>query len=306
MRVEEVQSFVLRLNYCNIMTKKFINKLDSIISSLDDISVNLDKLSNSGFWEKYFPALIGIIGVLIGTFLAYLFNRRVKNNEMASKFMIQRKNLIYAPIYKELLELMMYIKENGDACYLCIAKNNYLDMDYIDDEYYFNGKTHLAGKFVIWNKIKNDIRKVYVPKNLRKKLEIVNINIDKYSNEKKKINTEFNNFGKSIIMPMFNKRGVPSGLNEPPPCLFKKSKVFENDKILDHVDKILLKEEYTDIKDEIVRKYKDFVLKIETDSLFENYDNMIFSIEDADKEVNKLVKYIIIKYEYGKKMEKYR
>lgn len=79
-------------------------KLDTIVN-LNQLFINLNSVNNNGFWETWASSIFGLIGVLIGAFIAYFTNSILLKKQTISKFSIQRKNLIIAPLYKELTNL---------------------------------------------------------------------------------------------------------------------------------------------------------------------------------------------------------
>ena len=170
-------------------TKKQNEALESQVKLQGKMIEIIDSsLKPEGFWSKNMAAIFGLFGVLIGSFISFLFNKMINNNERMSIVAIQRKNLIYAPIYKELLQLKNYIDNNRAYFIRIINSKEHSDWD---EEYYYDGKRRQSGFFIEWNDMKTDIRKDYIPLKIKESLEKVNNKLNIYNEEKLKIENIF-------------------------------------------------------------------------------------------------------------------
>ena len=108
--------------------------------------------------------IIGIIGSLfgaaIGSYTAYRYNVTLEKERTKERRAIQTKNTIISPIYKQLLGLKEYIDKQ---------QIHYKRPEII--VYFTDYSRSNAYTFNIWESIKKDIRKRYVPQSNRDDLE---------------------------------------------------------------------------------------------------------------------------------------
>ncbi len=131
--------------------------MDGLISLFTDVWntigatwTSFTSLFSSEAFSNVFSALFGAV---IGSISGYWFNRRLEKNRTNERYQIQRKNVIYSPIYKKLLAFEKYLSE---------LQNNkvvLIDVEFKEKEYGYGRKTF---RFFIWDEINQDIRKNYL------------------------------------------------------------------------------------------------------------------------------------------------
>lgn len=116
-----------------------------ISSSLKSLSINIST-SMLGIFSAILGAIIGGVLTLFGSIY-------VNNNQIRSKSAIQRKNIIYKPLYDELIEVRNILKEsNPYPVYVTFTKGQQTI------------KPH--PQFSAWGRIKNDSRYIQTPRYL--------------------------------------------------------------------------------------------------------------------------------------------
>lgn len=132
---------------------EFIGLLESVWGGL------LHIFSNQAF-TNVFSALLG---ALFGSISGYWFNRKLEKNRMNERYLIQRKNTIYSPVYKRLLALRRYLQ------YIDGRENKSTDIKLKEDRY----SDSRSFDFHIWKDINEDIRKVYISAQQRDAMNIL-------------------------------------------------------------------------------------------------------------------------------------
>lgn len=222
--------------------------------------------------------------------------------DIKSRVAVQRKNLIYAPIFKELLKLKKYVEENRGTCYINIIEQENEEGWYND--YYFNGKRIESGKFLLWHKIKNDIRRVYVPSKIANAMKNISINLIAYNKEKEAIKSEFKSIVEKEIKPLYSE-GHNLGDLQLPPSFFSKGDYSFNEADLKEIHGVINDEGFEEIRKKCIEVCSNLEVHISRKNFFYTYDKLINSVNLANNEVNKLIKFILNKYEYGKELEEY-
>lgn len=301
------------------LVNQISNQQNEIKLSLDSISQNISSFNglfsefsrqmlpnNGGFWNNYRDAVIGLIGVLVGAIIAYFFNERIRRFDAKARFAVQRKNLIYAPIYKEFLKLSEYLENNKNTYFLKIIREEEIG-GWGDGEYYFGDERRQCGKFILWNDMRKDIRKNYFPPKVRKLLNKVSENIDKYSSEKKNIENKFSKILEEELEPIYSANSAIArvGISLPENFFSKKSYVFDEKKLTKDTNGVIDREDNKDIREKVVSIFSRLPKLIERKIFFEEHDKLASSIEETGEEVNKLVQFVINQYEYGEELEKY-
>lgn len=103
--------------------------------------------------EAFSSVFSALFGAVIGSISGYWFNRRLEKNRTNERYQIQRKNVIYSPIYKKLLAFEKYLSEQQTNKVVLI------DVEFKEKEYGYGHKTF---RFFIWDEINQDIRKNYL------------------------------------------------------------------------------------------------------------------------------------------------
>jgi len=288
--------------------------LDSLSQTQNDIhniyllfQENLPLVSeayNRGILDKYGTAIFGLLGVIVGGLITYFFNKKLNQQQRISQIKIQRKNLVYGPIYKELLSLKKYLGENDGTYYIKIINNvNYYEHD---TNYYFDGERIDTGIFISWNSMKSDIRNNYIPDNIKKDLEAINQALFQYNGEIIFINEEFkklwgdiNNLYKIAnrkINPGSGDTSIGIGSHD---CFYK-----VNYDCSDKIKKIESNHaRWKGVKegDDFINALKELYLnlpqKINRDNLIRYYGEVKDAIIKANEDINVLITEIIKKYE---------
>lgn len=116
-------------------------------------------------------SLVGVFGAVLGAFvggsLAFIGSIYVNNNQLKSKSAIYRKNVIYKPLYDELITNKNILEEENSYPYTV----NFTKVD----SHGMNWTEYSA-----WNRIKNDSRYIQTPKFLAHALDDLNIKIQAY------------------------------------------------------------------------------------------------------------------------------
>ena len=191
-----MQEIINKINILNLRIEDINSSLASISKSIDNFYLLFQKhipqlIPSETFFDKYTAAIFGLIGVILGSLISYIFNRKITKDERMAKILIQRKNLIYAPIFKELLQLTDYISQHPETCYINILTESEDYYDAYENEYFYDGDWHESAHFLIWNEMKNDIRKDYIPEQIQKSLNEINRNLKTYTENRDKIDLNF-------------------------------------------------------------------------------------------------------------------
>lgn len=312
------QEIINRIDILNLKLENANSTLIGISKNLNDVNILFHEfipkflpITSDGLLDKYGQIIMPLVGVILGALITYFFNKKMSKDEVVGRFAIQRKNLIYAPLYKELLQLNKYIELHKNTCYINII---FKDYDRWDENYYYDEKRHESGFFTIWNEMKNDIRKDYIPKAIQGSLEEINSKWKIYIKNRDKIDKDFKTVYQKYKIDDLHKEadkkknggGEGSIINLATPAfLYKK-----NDDYLSTFDKVcknygLSNEVYNECKNELEKLFKNLTTEVDRTNLFTSHDEVIKSIIKADKEINKLIKFIISNYEFGDELEKY-
>lgn len=139
-------------------------------------------------------SLIGIFGAILGSIvggtLTFLGSVYVNNKQISSKSAIHRKNIIYKPLYDELINNKEIIKRE---------KSYPLDITFSMGRY--SSTQHL--QYAAWGRIKNDSRFLQTPDFLVQGFEKLNEDIKKYlyiaNNSTKDIQTKIEHIFKEHL-----------------------------------------------------------------------------------------------------------
>lgn len=108
--------------------------------------------SNINISDSMIGIFGAILGAIVGGILTLIGSVYVHNNQMKSKSAIQRKNVIYKPLYDELIEIRNILERNPFPTYITFSKGPQTI------------KPH--PQFSAWGRIKNDSRLIQTPKYL--------------------------------------------------------------------------------------------------------------------------------------------
>lgn len=134
------------------------------------------------------PTLFGVIGTLIGALIGGTFSLLgsiwINSKQQKSQQSIKKKNIIYSPIYDELVNI----------------QNNIYTVNPYPSRIAFDNEWQAALPFphyTAWERIKSDTRFLEVPEVLRKQMEKLEKSIELYISVRDKVNIE--------VQDIFNK-----------------------------------------------------------------------------------------------------
>lgn len=154
----------------------------ALIAKKTDFLKAFEKLSDTEFavYGTLLGAIVGGVFTLVGTSF-------VNNQQLKTQTQIKRKNLIYKPLYEELIEIQYdFMVQNPYPEYISIDKN----------------KTSLpkrSPQYTVWERIKADTRYFEVPKSLKDELNILDKTIADYLIEIRDINTTITDILNKIL-----------------------------------------------------------------------------------------------------------
>lgn len=250
-------------------------------------------------------ATAGLVGVLVGAFISYFFNKRINEENKKSRFAIQRKNLIFSKLYKELV----YVRESlsslpKDAFYFRLS-TNIIDTNetrgYYQDTFYFNKGQFPLARYGLWSDMKKDIRHTQIPQAIKNEFETLDNLIIEYFTALKKFDLKSSEIEKEKGKKMIEiyQSDSPSHKNS----IFNmnlEGLYYKNAKISDIIDETVKQHRLSDsVKEEM---YSVVEQVIALDSLKETsaaFDKMIAQVDKTFDKLDELIQYIVNKYEYG-------
>lgn len=127
---------------------------------------------------------IGVVGTLLGAIVGGIFTLigsiYVNNKQLTANFEIKRKNIIYRPLYDELLEVNKIItEENPYPKYIVFEKRTQTVVRH--------------PQLDAWNRINSDSRILETPKCLKKQYNKLIDSIKKYEKERNTVNEPIKN-----------------------------------------------------------------------------------------------------------------
>lgn len=165
---------------------------------LHSLIINIQDTSSSN--NEFTSAIIGFVGVLVGSIISYYFNRKLSIENSKAAFAIQRKNLIFSKIYKELIHIKVSLKSLPEKCFyfdLLTNIDNGTPRHYRgDDTFYFGQKTYPRATFNLWGEIKNDIRNSHIPDKLRMNMDLLEGYVAKYLSARVQAHTDIEDMKK--------------------------------------------------------------------------------------------------------------
>jgi len=261
----------------------------------------VSQLSN----PEYNSAYIGLLGVLVGAFISYCFNKKIYREEAQSRFSIQRKNLIFSKLYKELIIVKKSLESlPSDGFYFEINIEGH-GTGYRDDHFYIADESYSKVDFFLWHEMKNDIRKTQVPERIKLKLDAVENALYDYFdllNEYKKQCEEKEAKTNKKMIEIYQK-GI--GNQNSKFCLnYHKSyyKDFNIKHILEDNVKNFGSTENNELKDEIKTVLEAVIDTTLLKKIELQFELVKTSIDEAYTILDKTIQDIVNKYEYGNKI----
>lgn len=230
-----------------------------------------------------FSVIATLLGAVIGGVFTLLGSIWVNKREQKSVYNLRRKNIIYSPLYDELINIKCNILE----------KNQY--PGYID--FGIGQQTIIPHpQYSAWDRIKNDTRYLEVPLLLKDQMEKLYDKLREYISIRNSANAE--------IKEIVNKVLVMNGLE--PSTIINLGDVLSSDILqgedVDIFNKIYISKENCNISKELVKKINLQVLNLanELSSLNNIRRVYILWMQEQDKAIeilSLLIKEIMQKYE---------
>ena len=133
----------------------FIKKTD-VLSMFKDIS------------DTEFAVYGTLLGAIVGGVFTLIGTSFVNKQQLKAQTQIKRKNLIYKPLYDELMEIQEdYMKQNPFPNYVAIGKSK-------------TSMPRFSPQYTVWERIKADTRYFEVPESLKKEIKILHKYIEDY------------------------------------------------------------------------------------------------------------------------------
>jgi hypothetical protein len=285
------------------MNSEILNQIQILNQNIGDLAQKsqglIDVLNKAKGLDvnTIITVLAGLIGVIIGSYISYFFTKRMTNESSKARFAIQRKNLIYSKIYKELTYIREQVEQLPDNWFYFQVKTNLVDTKvnrHGSDTYWLGGKhDYIAPEFYVWKDIKSDIRITQVNNKVLNAMNAL---------EKALINyfSSINQFEKELKTSQeyqqinLNLNAVLFFCND-----FNKEKFIEEDI-----------KRYDGQTTEWVSNRREQLLKVispllETPLLQESKENFLLlkkELDTAYSTLEKVIKDVVNKYEYGEKI----
>lgn len=165
-----------------------------------------DAASSLSSNQAFSNVLSALLGALFGSLSGYWFNRKLEKNRTNERYLIQRKNTIYSPVYKQLLALRRYLQSIDKY------KNKSTDIKLNEERYY--GRRIFP--FHIWTDINQDIRKVYISSKQRGAMDALIKRIEDHESNEANVDIRIENIRQKFVEKYSSKLNNPdkfSGLS---------------------------------------------------------------------------------------------
>lgn len=259
--------------------------------------INALKQSSGVDINTIITILAGLLGVVVGSLISYYFSKKITNESSKARFAIQRKNLIYSKIYKELIYMREQIELLPEKGFYFQMQTNLVDTDVNDwsgsNYWIVDNRDSIAPDFYVWKDIKSDIRITQVNNEVLGVMESLEKAILNYFNLIRKFREELNNNEKEQNVK-FNLEITPFFFYD-----FNKEEYIEKD-IKRYSGQTI---EWMNARRELMLKVINPVM--EKSFLQETKENFIIlkdRVDGAYLTLEKIIKDIVNKYEYGEKI----
>lgn len=169
----------------------------------------LGLFSNSAF-ANVFSALLGAI---VGSVTGYAFNRQLEQKRTKERYLIQRKNTIYSPLYKQILALHEYLHGTTKLDNLNNRQQLFTISVSLSDEY--NGYNDFS--FSIWEDIKKDIRRNYIHTDQQVEMENLTLKINAQLQLQDKVNKDIDQIAETFMENHETSLKQPTSPQQPAP-----------------------------------------------------------------------------------------
>jgi len=301
------QQITQEINALNLKLEETNSAVNNISKSLDNFSDTFQQLVSQlltpdNFVDKYSPALIGLFGVLLGAFIAYCFNRKMYKEQLIGRFAIQRKNLIFSKLYKEFVNIKKSLNSIPEGCFY--FRFNISTIHHYNEKYFhFDGKNYDAADFILWNEMKNDIRKTQIPDRIKKEISNLEKAIIKYDNSLEKFIKKCEEKEKQEnekMIEIYQRKE----LNKNSVFGLKYNKIYFQDYSIKKVVESNIQEygfqKNIELQDEIENVVKRVVDIGLLNMVEKDFKNMKIALDKTHNILYETIQEIVNKYEYGK------
>ena len=293
----EDQQIIQEIDKLNLKMGETNSAINNVSRSLDNFSDTFQQLVSrlltpDNLVDKYSPALFGLFGVLLGALIAYYFNRRIYKEQLIGRFAIQRKNLIFSKLYKESVNIKKSLNSIPKNCFYFELN---IDIDYPREKYFYFGENAYAmSEFILWNEMKNDIRKTQIPGRIKKEMYNLEKAIIKYLDSLRKFNKrciEMKEKEKSNKIIIFE---------------WKYDKIYYKDYSVEKIIAINIKkhghghQDNIKVQNEIENIVKRVIDRELLNVVEKDFENMKIALDKTNDILYKTIQEIVNKYEYGK------
>ena len=283
--------------------QELVLRINDLEANLNEVSARVYELSklSASYGDAWISAVTGFVGVVVGAYISYHFSRKLSNEDRKARTVIQRKNLFYSKLYKEIQELLnIFEKIPPNRFYIRISFGEPVR------HFFSSGSETLeTPRLSVWADMKRDIRVLYIPDTVKSLLDEVysraksyNDTIAEMHGEVEKLKQTPSNFELSEMLYVVTNRR----LNVDSSLLFDRNadpdqataKLMSDPK---------LKALEEPSKSEIGNTYRSFitdVLALNSRQQASNlYTDLQYSSKEAQEKLSNIITTITNKYEYG-------
>lgn len=243
-------------------------------------SYNFTAITNN---PTNFGVLATLLGALIGGVFTLLGSIWVNNREQKSRHNLRRKNIIYSPLYDELINIRSNILKKNPYPY------------YVDFE--IRPNTIISHpQYSAWDRIKNDTRYLEVPSVLKDQMEILYDILREYVSVRNSADVEISEIVNNVLVMNGLETSTISNLGD-----YLSSDILEG-KDIDLISKIYLNTESLGITEEVEKNINLQILNFANELPSINNIRRVYSLwmDEQDKAIDILslmIKQIMQKYE---------
>lgn len=286
------------------MNTELLNQVEILNQHVADLTqksqdlINILKQTKGLDANTIITAVVGLLGVLVGAYISYYFSKKIADQSSKARFAIQRKNLIYSKIYKELIYMREQINLLPQDWFYFQLKTNLVKTEinkYSSSDYWIGGKNgYVAPEFNVWKEIKSDIRITQVNSEVLSAMEALEKEIINYFNCVNQFKEELQKTEQKMGLTMNKFRSEQFFFTH-----FDKEKIIEQDLKV-----------YSGQTPEWIKARKELISKVIDSILFspflkyseENFKQLVEKTDEAYSTLEKLIKDIVNKYEYGEEI----
>lgn len=225
-----------------------------------------------------FGAIIGGVFTLIGTKFQY-------KQQLKAQTQIKRKNLIYKPLYDELIEIQN------------ILLNYYKFPLHVVIDKQKRSYPNSAIQFTVWERIKNDSRFLDVPKCLKLKMDKLYSSIEIYDNSKTNVIQILSNLLNETLEKELSTKCTIVNIGE---CIFNHILSTNNYNVFQQLDGALSPQiEITEEEKVLVSKiiYEKCLKNEEINHIITSQQALVDHLKDTIELLISLISFVTVKYE---------